>query len=1393
MFGFLGNFTGLKNPTVLYNAFSKLNGDVKLKIWGNGLPAELQALNQFCATEKRAEYLGTYTPEQLADILSQVDVVVLPSKIESYSLVAREALMAQTPVIAAAVGGILDVVNDGENGWLFNPFDENQLKQIMQNLVDDPQLVQGAAAVETKIMTLDEDVAFWAGYYPKTETKMVAQNGPQNQTNSLPRITVLSSEQYNRACPYIRLHKSLTNLQGAGHIDYRFIHLENAGNLEARLDETDILIIQRNVPGQIPYETLKPYIEKNNIKMVYEFDDAFWTIPKGHLAYDYYAKMRPQLEKYLRQADLVTVSTKAIEKYVLGLNENVQIIPNVLDEQLWQAKEPELHDGPVRILFSGTPTHLKDLAIILKPLEKILKEYKDKVELVLWGNELVELTKLPNVKRGPEFTSVYADYAQQLQNLEIDFALVPLEESPFNNAKSDIKWLEYSRSGIAGVYSNVAAYKDTLVDKENGLLANNTNKAWYRAIKWMIEHPNERMKMAQNAKKEIAEKYLLKNNLNNWLEAYNQLVKFVAPTDVQPKHSYEVSIIIPLYNKVEYTRKCFDALEENTQGINYEIVFVDNASTDGTADFISGLANKKDNIQIIRNKENIGFSRANNQALKQAKGEWVVFLNNDTEPRAHWLEAMLAIAKNDGFVGAVGAKLLYPDETIQHAGVAIVEDLKNGDPLLGQHILSGRPKDFPQANLMIEFQAVTAACMLMPKFLADELNGFDEGYFNGYEDVDLCFRIREEGYKIIYQPHAELIHHESKSGPERFVKVAENIQRLHTRWLGKIQPDFRLEQSGEAVQLSSPINFYAPPETGQTVLDEHAETTPQSQGESRPLASIVMLTFNALGMTKKTIDSIVDNTDWPYELILVDNGSTDGTIDWLKKLDKKLDNVRLILNKENKGFSAGNNQGVAIASGEYICLLNNDVLVGDGWLEDLISAFDRDEKIGMVSALTNNASGFQLLENVPYSDDEGFFPFAKSWRKQHRGQVTPRRRLAGFVLLTSKNIFNEIDGFDEIYGLGNYEDDDISLKIRQAGYALMVHDGTYIHHFGSSSFKANNIDLLASLRENEKIFKKKWPDVDYQELLEMKNPLHDLHPKMIDEATAVFEQGDAEQAAEIFSEILAVNPLSGEALLGITLAYRSLGENGQAAQYLQRAYQHFPDNAAVLNQMGLMAFMEGNKEEALTYFEQALNLDGSFLDVKRNYGQALIENEQYEKGVNIFVEILDSNPEDIGSIVYMAELYAEIGQIDKANSFATKALELDPQNEIAQAILGQPGQDISQTQSTDLYQKVNDEGFALLDVYKIDEAQEKFQQSFDLFENADALFGTALCAFQKNQEIKTVNTLNRLIENGRITQLPIINSGWSIIEMANLRMPKDFLPRPSRKTLHYLKPSVIMV
>ncbi len=885
----------------------------------------------------------------------------------------------------------------------------------------------------------------------------------------------------------------------------------------------------------------------------------------------------------------------------------------------------------------------------------------------------------------------------------------------------------------------------------------------------------------------------------------------------------KVSIVIPVLNKVDFTRKCLDALRRHTPAGHYEVVVWDNGSTDGTKDYLEKQCAVDPAVRYYRSEENLGFVGGNNAAVQHARGEFLVFLNNDTEPQAGWLEALLQTVESDSTVGAVGAKLVYPDGKLQEAGGIIFRDASGWNYGRTQD-----PRD-PRFNFPREVDYCSAACLLVRTALFRQLGGFDVRYSPAYyEDTDLCFALRHHGYRVVYQPRCEIIHHEGATagqdltkgfkqyqvanrqkftekwkealgrqhapdaslvrrashrargqrilvidpllpmydrasgsrrlfemlkilaaggnavtfiarngqGGERYVAelqalgievyagdaermkecgfavkcwpldlpkllrdsqyetiilsfwyVAEQyLSRLRTwspksrvvidtvdvhflreRRQAELYQDHKLllraldtyrrelnvyrqadalitvtEDDRQALLKEIPQSciFVAPnihevaadippvdhrngllfvggfghPPNEDAVLYFHREVWPRilqrvpaarwtivgnnppaavqalagpaievtgyvpsmepylrshlvsvaplrygagmkgkigealanglpvvtthigaegmgledgkggtlvgddpeafanhvarlytdrglwnqlsAQGRqhieshftpqciarqletlldwSSSFCSIVVLALNQWEHTEKCLASLACHTPEPHEVILVDNGSTDKTPEALRVMAVKNQRVRVIFNRENRGFAAGNNQALAIARGDVVVLLNNDTVVTPGWLGRMLEVLKRHPDTGVVGPMSNHVSGPQRVSDVSYTDLAGLPAFAESWAAAHDEQAFEVGRAVGFCLLARREVIERIGGLDERFGSGNFEDDDFCIRARLAGWRIRIAKDSFVHHTGSQTFKGAKIDYRSAMLRNWDLFRTKW-------------------------------------------------------------------------------------------------------------------------------------------------------------------------------------------------------------------------------------------------------------------------------------------------------------------------------
>lgn len=268
------------------------------------------------------------------------------------------------------------------------------------------------------------------------------------------------------------------------------------------------------------------------------------------------------------------------------------------------------------------------------------------------------------------------------------------------------------------------------------------------------------------------------------------------------------------------------------------------------------------------------------------------------------------------------------------------------------------------------------------------------------------------------------------------------------------------------------------------IADKHLEEfiAYQYVFKARPrlLTSIIILNKDLLSYTKMLIESIRRYTEaGSYELIVVDNGSHDGSIEWLKEQP----DVQLIANKENVGFPKGCNQGLEIAQGQEIMFLNNDVVVTTNWLTNLRQALYSAPAVGAVGPVTNECSNLQKID-VPYVNEKTTYSmermqdFAAEYNKGNPKKWHKWMMLVGFCLLFKREVYEKIGGMDEAYSPGNYEDDDFCLRIRKAGYEILVCKDTFIHHFGNRTFAVLEEEWINAyknqLLKNRAYFCQKW-------------------------------------------------------------------------------------------------------------------------------------------------------------------------------------------------------------------------------------------------------------------------------------------------------------------------------
>jgi GT2 family glycosyltransferase len=422
-------------------------------------------------------------------------------------------------------------------------------------------------------------------------------------------------------------------------------------------------------------------------------------------------------------------------------------------------------------------------------------------------------------------------------------------------------------------------------------------------------------------------------------------------------------------------------------------------------------------------------------------------------------------------------EVLYAGFGFMHTRQAIYEEVRDQLRLPESNQRFGRP--------------------VIPWFLP-ELVPDEHGWWYLAEDYAFCDRARRCGFKVMTDTSIRLTHvgrhafawedigtggtrygtFELRMGPKPEERPAlltpgddGGVQVIDREGGGNFNKEWQQPLVVKPIPLKKPApypSYKADPRPFEK-QDSQASQPVQTSGQDYLVTSIVILTHNQLAFTKLCVESVQRYTDVPYELIFVDNASTDGTPEYLESLSAGT----IIRNENNRGFPIAANQGMKAAKGEQILLLNNDTIATPGWLRRMLDVFRSDSSIGLVGPCSNSVGGKQQV-SVSYDDVSGLEGFASNWCGQNRNRLVDTHRLVGFCLLIRRPVVERIGMLDEQFGIGTFEDDDYCRRALQAGFRAVIAYDVFVHHFGGQTFLGLGVEYQSLFKNNQALFKKKW-------------------------------------------------------------------------------------------------------------------------------------------------------------------------------------------------------------------------------------------------------------------------------------------------------------------------------
>jgi GT2 family glycosyltransferase/glycosyltransferase involved in cell wall biosynthesis/trans-aconitate methyltransferase len=824
---------------------------------------------------------------------------------------------------------------------------------------------------------------------------------------------------------------------------------------ESAIERADVIVVQRHFPRPEHSGVLDRMLRSGK-PVYYETDDLFTKVPEGHDAFGIGLETRAHVLDFIGKASGLIVSTEALKEAYLPYNKNISVLPTVHPAALIPTQVPPLRDQePVTIGYVGTVTHLADLRMIEPVLLRIHKKYGKRVRFVFVGCVTPKLERLAD--RVERFSSL-EEYLAKLPELGLDIGLAPLQENDFNRVKSNIKWIEYTAAGAAGVYSNLTPYLN-VQDGRGGFVVPNTEDAWREAIENLINDPQLRHRMLLSARERVLQECTVEAQIEHYREVYSSLLErdlnATFHADMNQCYAEWVEKHQLTESQAQYHAERMMTEWRVNPGFHLLLPFQkgEEAALADTLDSLSQQLYSGWGLSVVSQQPSPGGSFDELEMVEwvQVEGDLMQGIN-----------AVLSDSSTDWVALIAAGDRLAPDALISCGDYINLhpqaELLYIDEDWLDDNGQRYNPLFKPEFNLeLLRSMPYLGAFLPVRRELLQSLGGY--AVEPGVAQYDLALKLAERAERadaetLLHIPKV-LLHRQ-----DRYQLARDEAAVVEARCQVLLA---HLQRCDIDAKVQNGISF------GTFFVDYPLL--------SEPLVSIILPFRDLEGITKPAINTLLETSSYAnFELLLVDNGSREPSLlEFVRQLERNDSRVRLLHDDAPFNYSAICNRAVQQAQGDYLLFLDSDTMVVlSNWLERLLAQALRPQ-VGVVGPrLIYTSERIESAGLVLGMGGDASSPFVGiSMREDgYMGRLQVAQEysaVSGSCLLIRRELFDQVGGLDEQHFGVRYSDVDLCLKVKAAGYkviwtpfASLVHFGRQtIHSYADNSF----VEMVARSQE----------------------------------------------------------------------------------------------------------------------------------------------------------------------------------------------------------------------------------------------------------------------------------------------------------------------------------------